>query len=252
MTLMHMEIRMKMTEMEKQILKYNRLTEPFTRDNYRVYVRKDFIGGWELVNVTEVDDWAEELGWRDLHISLQRYSVTEDVTDDSLRFMDLVIELDDAKTMGEIALEETRKLISWFTQFSPRPGDLRVWFSGNKGFHIIISGISLGLFPSSDIHVITSYIAGKICNEVGITTADYQMYSKKKTIRLPGSRHTNPYKKTDDGPVYLYKTELTYEQVMGLDMDGIRYISMEQRPHLYTTTEVDSNGPNQGVASLIF
>lgn len=242
---------MSSTNMEKAIREYNRKVMPFTSDNYRVYVRKDFVGGWELINVTEVDDWAEELGWRDLHMSLQRFAVNEEVTDDSLRFMDLIIELDDAKTKGQTALEETRRLISWFTQFSPRDGDLRVWFSGNKGFHIIISGISLGLFPAKDIHVVASFVAGKICDEVGITTADYQMYSKKKTIRLPNSRHTNPYKRTEDGPQFLYKVELSHEQVMKFSITDIHYYAQGQRKPLFTQAEVDANGPNQNIAPLM-
>lgn len=242
---------MSRSDIEKEIEKYMRKIEPFINGNQRVYVRKDFAGGWELINITEVDDWAEELGWRDLHVSLQRFAVNEEVNDESIRFMDLIIELDDAKEKGELALEETRKLVSWFTQFEPRPGDIRIWFSGNKGFHIIISGVCLGLIPSKDIHVVGSYIAGKICQEVGISTMDYQMYSKKKTIRLPNSRHTKPFKQTEDGPMFLYKIELSPDEVMGMNMSEIRYIASSQRKPLYSLEEVDSNGPNVLMAPFI-
>lgn len=90
---------------------------------------------------------------------------------------------------------------------------IKIYFSGNKGFHLIVSHVIFGIEPCKDLNDKYKRIA-KLVNENTINhTVDIRIYDKKRLIRMPH---------TINGKTGLYKVpitektlkEFTYKEMM--------------------------------------
>ena len=63
------------------------------------------------------------------------------------------------------------------------------YFTGGRGFHVVIPSTAFGQTPASDNHLINRRIAGLIEEETGELHTDPAIYSNRRQFRLPNSRH---------------------------------------------------------------
>lgn len=92
------------------------------------------------------------------------------------------------------------------------PEELYLYFSGSKGFHLIISHKSIGIEPSKTLNYDFKYFAkglayishGKNRAAAKETTLDLKIYDKKRLFRLPGSINSKSG---------LYKVPVNIEQL---------------------------------------
>lgn len=79
----------------------------------------------------------------------------------------------------------------------------RIYFSGSKGYHVLIPTPIFGLVPSSEIHNLIKTLVAKISEN--ILKYDLSLYDKLQVYRLPHTKHssTGAYK------VPLYYNELS-------------------------------------------
>jgi hypothetical protein len=130
-----------------------------------------------------------------------------------------------------VAQTEAVKVVDFFTkELDIQPQDIRIYFSGSKGFHIVIDERALGIKARSDLHKVYKQIAGYIRYRLGTTVAaeengkpteyieplksvDLVVYTVKRMLRLPYSRH----QKTG-----LYKIELTIGELGTLTLNEIK------------------------------
>lgn len=138
----------------------------------------------------------------------------------------------DYSTDPSVAQQEAIKLIDFFLhELDLKETDLRVYFSGSKGFHIIIDDRALGIKPRNDLHRAYKHIAGYLRYRLGDITQvedengksvehteplkaiDLVVYTVKRMLRLPYSRH----QKTG-----LYKIELSVTELTTLTLDEIK------------------------------
>ena len=131
-----------------------------------------------------------------------------------------------------VAQKEAIKIIDFFTkELDVKETDLHVYFSGSKGFHIIIDEKALSIKPRNDLHRAYKHIAGylryrlgdtsKVVDENGkevehtepLKAIDLVVYTAKRMLRLPYSRH----QKTG-----LYKIELSITELNTLTLDEIK------------------------------
>lgn len=105
----------------------------------------------------------------------------------------------------------------------------RYYFSGRKGFHIMIPSGMAGIQPSEDIHRRLRYIATNLAGDVKIDTA---VYDKVRIFRLPNTVH---------GKTGLYKIELYDFEVRNMTPTEIRAMAQKPRGALDIEEEYDTN-----------
>jgi hypothetical protein len=100
------------------------------------------------------------------------------------------------------------------------PEYLKIYFSGRKGFHIIVPHVLLGVQPCSNLNVIYRMMAEDINALTPYKSIDLKIYDKRRLLRLPNSLHP----KTN-----LYKIPISYTEFMNLSADQIIELAKEPR-----------------------
>lgn len=186
---------------------------------------------WKRISLDDLPDWQhKEAKDFNCFATVQKYA-NEQRTEGENFIAPLYFDLDyDADPT--VAQKEAVKLVEFFTEeLDIQPQDIRIYFSGSKGFHIIIDERALGVEPRTDLHKVYKHIAGYVRYRLGdvvkkedengkevdytepLKAVDLVVYTVKRMLRLPYSRH----QKTG-----LYKTELTLEDLKGLSLEEIK------------------------------
>lgn len=108
------------------------------------------------------------------------------------------------------------------------PDCLDVFFSGNKGFHIMIPCEVFTAFPSPHVLRLYKRMAEK-AGRKGVQYLDTSVYTNKRIWRMSNSRHSKSG---------LFKIPLTYEELRDMDMPGILKLAEKARPDDTYTTPV--------------
>jgi hypothetical protein len=90
-------------------------------------------------------------------------------------------------------------------RYAVEPGDLLLFFSGSKGFHLGLSTALWSPSPSADFHRMARRFAERLA-ELASVTIDCGVYDRVRAFRAPNSRHP----KTG-----LHKRRLTFDELLG-------------------------------------
>ncbi len=125
------------------------------------------------------------------------------------------------------------KLVHWaIDEMELDESDVRVWFSGKKGFHVLLNPTSFGVVADSGLTYIFKRMFSHLSEYLGLETLDMSVYSKRRQWRMEGTRHSKSG---------LYKIRLDHDE-MSLDGESIRELAVEPRPSmepwLYNPSEV--------------
>lgn len=82
---------------------------------------------------------------------------------------------------------------------------IRLYFSGSKGFHVIIPHEIFGWTPSADLNTRLKCVMTQIQKELGTGRIDGRIYDRKRLFRIPNSIN---------GKSGLYKIPLTLDELM--------------------------------------
>lgn len=95
-----------------------------------------------------------------------------------------------------------------------------IFFSGNKGAHIVIPAEIFGVEPSQNLNEVYKIIAESLYDYTDNKTLDLRIYDKKRMFRIPNSIHevTN-----------LHKVNITYEEVRNKSYNEIKEIAKDKR-----------------------
>lgn len=105
----------------------------------------------------------------------------------------------------------------------------RIYFSGKKGFHLIIPWQYLGIEPSDKLDEYFRWIAEDLKEDLPNNTLDMVVYERRRLFRLEYSIH----QKTG-----LYKIPLQYDELVNLSVEEIENLAQQNRfieyptPHL--------------------
>lgn len=114
------------------------------------------------------------------------------------------------------ALHDARRLVAFIAERYGLDGDeLLLFFSGAKGCHI---GLPTALWlPSASVtfHTTARRLAEALAERAGVVI-DAGVYDRVRAFRAPNSRHP----KTG-----LHKRRLTFDELMGLSVDGIKRLA---------------------------
>jgi replicative DNA helicase len=117
----------------------------------------------------------------------------------------------------DLVRKDTIELTERLLQFNPQ--NLRIYFSGNKGFHIIYLCPELINLQDNDNF---NYKVQILCSNIaqGLSTFDPKIYDKTRIIRTLNSKHS----KTN-----LYKIEITYNELNSLSQKELFELASKQR-----------------------
>jgi hypothetical protein len=105
----------------------------------------------------------------------------------------------------------------------------RFYFSGSKGFHIMIPSKLFGALPSEDIHKRFRSVALSLSNGIKIDTS---IYDKTRIFRLPNTINSRSN---------LFKIELYSFQALNLPIEEIQEIAKQPGKRLEVETEFETN-----------
>lgn len=129
------------------------------------------------------------------------------------------------------------KIVKFFRDNLGLPeNDIEVFFSGKKGFHILINPVCLGIEPHSELHKIFKFIALYLLEFLKLDTLDYaSIYSVRRMLRLENSIHQSSK---------LFKIRLNHEE-LEFDIEEIKNLAKAPR-------EIESSPSDQAheVASI--
>lgn len=140
-------------------------------------------------------------------------------------YLDFDGSLDSEESFDEVR-KEVRMAIHYFSTYWGIPVDMiEIFFSGSKGFHVIIPYEILGLQPDIELNLKFKQIAQLVAKQCNAKHIDMGIYDRKRLFRIPGSiNHKSG----------LYKVPLTYQQLTEYSLEEIREWASEDRDHPFT------------------
>ena len=106
---------------------------------------------------------------------------------------------------------------------------IRFFFTGKKGFHLIIPSIIFGVKPDKQLNVYYKEIAKELSEKTFIPVIDLKIYDKKRLFRLPNSIN---------GKTGLYKVPITFEDIKTFNYDEIKEYATTTKEISYDITNL--------------
>lgn len=111
--------------------------------------------------------------------------------------------------------------------FNLRPENMQFYFSGSKGFHLIIPAGNLGICASTNLNATYKLLAKKY--QEFAPTIDTQIYDDRRIFRCPNSIN---------GKTGLYKIQLSFEELKSISFDNLCRKATQAYP-LFDAQSVD-------------
>jgi hypothetical protein len=150
-----------------------------------------------LVDVDYVKEYAIKNGNEGIYSSVFHY---RDSRIGELILGPLYFDLDSDSI--ELSRQDAHKLVQYFARHSIPDESVRVYFTGSKGFHVECEPIAFGITPTNALPNIFRFIAGRLRDELELSTVDFAVYDRRRMWRVPTTRHQS---------TGLYKSEIGRE-----------------------------------------
>ena len=208
------------------------MIELFQEEEFR-YVEggvkiKDGKGGFRRNFMMELDDLKDfKKKHKNVGIYCTAYRYNNKVQKDADLYGHLYIDFDsDSDEVGyEQVREDAIRALAFFSAiFSVSEEDIRIYFSGKKGIHLIIPAQVLGVNPDKELNEIFKLIAIDVHKTSIHKTVDTRIYDRVRLFRIPNSMHP------DTG---LYKVSMTPEQLRNFSYSDVKKWAKQKRPAQY-------------------
>jgi hypothetical protein len=124
-----------------------------------------------------------------------------------------------------VAQHDAQNLVAILLELGVPLDDVLVFFSGGRGFHVLIPATLAGARPARNFADVAGVFCASIA-EVAVCSLDMSLYRKLQPLRSPNSRHPG---------TGLYKVRLSIEQLFGEPIERIREYAAE--PHPFTPAD---------------
>lgn len=132
-----------------------------------------------------------------------------------------ISEADDKEQAFNLIRQEALAAVHYIrTIYGIERDQIRIYFSGSKGVHIVVPKEALGVEPNKNLNTIYKMMAEDIARLYSLTTLDLKIYDNKRLFRLPNSIH----QKTG-----LYKVRISYDELTRLSFSEIIELAKEPR-----------------------
>lgn len=160
----------------------------FGGHNGRFFRRNIFFCIGEQGYKEEIRKFRKEYGNTDIYECVYAFSDKDNI-EESLLYGPLYFDLDgDIHNDFEALKRDATGIVTYFvSEIGLKHEEVSVYFSGAKGFHIIVSPLVLGIEPSSNLNEIYKAWANYLYETHNIKSLDLKIYDKRRLLRLPGS-----------------------------------------------------------------
>lgn len=165
-----------------------------------------------------VNCFAQKHNYFSVFYSAYRYDVTE--IDKANLFGDLYLDFDNIQDFSQAQADAITTLSYLKVCYHISEDNVLIYFSGNKGIHIIVPTGILGVEPTPLLNGIYKYIANSIKSFTKHKTIDTQIYDNKRLFRIPNTIHEKSG---------LYKIPITATELRSLTEEEIRRMAASPR-----------------------
>ena len=127
-------------------------------------------------------------------------------------YFDLDTNLSTRKQYKELK-HQVRTLYHCFAKWKIEENEIELYFSGAKGFHLLVPAEVLGINYGEDWNLINKFIAESLKENYGITLLDTSIYDKRRLLRIPGSVNFKSR---------LYKIPLSFDEFDKISLKQLR------------------------------
>lgn len=193
------------------------------QNNERIFKRNVYI------NYNQLTEFIKNNNIVDTYCSAYLYD-TEKISEANL-YGNLYLDFDDANSLSN-AREDAIHTLSYFKiVYKIMPEQIKIFFSGHKGFHLIIPKEILGIKPCKNLNEIFKTIAEQVNNFSIHKTVDLSIYDNRRLFRIPNTIH---------GETGLYKIILTPKELLSLSEEDIANLAKQPR-YLNLNIKTDFN-----------
>lgn len=173
--------------------------------------------------------FSQEHSQYSVFCSAYRYSDT-DITKSDL-YGDLYLDFDDINDFSHVRADALTALSYLKIVYHISENQVKIYFSGNKGVHIIVPAKILGIEPMPLLNGVFKTIALSIKSFTPNKTVDTQIYDNKRMFRIPNTIHEKSK---------LYKIPITSDELRNLTEEQIKTMAIQPR-QLQLNTFCDTN-----------
>lgn len=171
---------------------------------------------WRRIQTTELRGWLDANPGKAAYFhTIQSFKLPVKEQDES-HYADFYIDMD-AEVFDD-ALRDARLIVDYFLK--GHEVEPKVWFSGNRGFHITLDAVAFGAEPSSTLTYHWRHVADAIARKVGLSSLDERVYSRPRMWRIEKTRHAKSK---------LFKIRLYLHELRSLDAAGIKELAKTPR-----------------------
>ncbi len=180
---------------------------------------------WDRLKLESVDGWVKDAkADGSLHVWASIQTFHNDVVTTGEEYAsDFYMDFDGANALEE-ALEDVCRAILWLEKEGINKSHIRCWYSGQKGFHLIVPRQLFGAMPHKSMHKYWRIIADKMKLE----TTDHGVYKTRSMWRVENTINTP---KDSSKPSY-YKIPLSIDEVFELSIPEIQSLAVKEQPSI--------------------
>jgi len=140
---------------------------------------------WERILCADLGRWLNDNPGKSEYFSTIQTFASPESRDNEPHWCPFFMDFD--AEVFDTGLREARFVVDYFlTGLEVTPD---VWFSGNRGFHVTVDAMAFGAEPSPELTYIWRHLAERIAAQLGLTTLDKRVYSRRRMWRIDGTRH---------------------------------------------------------------
>lgn len=135
-------------------------------------------------------------------------------------YLDLDMELNNNEEYLKL-VEELKRIVTYLNlQYNIPSNYIKFYFTGKKGFHLIIPAKVFNIEPNNKLNLYYKEIARELDKITILPVIDLKIYDKKRLFRLPNSIN---------GKTGLYKVPISYGNIINFNYEEIKkYASCER------------------------
>lgn len=165
----------------------------------------------KMMKTESLKDFSNSRNNKGVFCTAYRYNT--EVIDESFLYGDLYFDFDNKDDFEPVRQDALQVLSYLAVVFKIEHNQSYIYFSGNKGIHIIVPATILGVEPDMKLNGVYRHIAENIRNYTPNKTLDLVIYDNKRLFRIPGTIHES---------TGLYKTQLTYDELKNMSHEDIK------------------------------
>lgn len=180
----------------------------YTIDNKNIFGRKIYIESNDISKI------RSRFNNTDVYATIFQYNNKDQNSSDLFGplYIDLDMDFNNNKEYKKLKDDVSRIVTHLKLQYGIPKESIRFYFTGKKGFHLIIPPKVFGIKPNKNLNVYYKLIAKDLSENTINDIVDTKIYDKKRLLRLANSIN---------GKTGLYKVPITYEDILEFSYEDI-------------------------------